>query len=231
MHLVVRAGRAGLRGRGGHDHADMTSPVLSIDGLPVLVDPGTNRYSYSISERLAELSARGHNMVIVDQVDPLPVMDGSVMPMVSARTVGKVEARRRRHALALRTTHDGFAAVPGVHAYSRDFVLDLKSDSLSIRDVLEGMGRHRVESAWHFHPDVLVLREGHRLDLVDRASSQPFAQMTLDDAWETLQLSEYAYSEQYGERVTATRLQLASMMEFPTEVVTKFDSAIESGTL
>jgi len=51
VHLMVRCGSVGQNGTGGHAHNDQLSFVLSLDGCPVFVDPGTYLYTPSLESR------------------------------------------------------------------------------------------------------------------------------------------------------------------------------------
>ncbi len=68
-HLVFKAGPMG-RGGAGHGHADALSICLSLDGRPLLVDPGT--YSYNGPQRWRDhfRSAAAHNLLRVGGSDP-----------------------------------------------------------------------------------------------------------------------------------------------------------------
>ena len=67
-HLVLDAGAHGYLS-GGHSHSDALSIVLTIDGKPVLVDPGTATYTIDSALRDAFRSTRMHNTVVIDGSD------------------------------------------------------------------------------------------------------------------------------------------------------------------
>jgi len=63
--LIFDAGPLGHVPNTGHGHADWLSFVLSLDGVPLLIDPGTYRYSNS-PDALWFKRARAHNTLFVD---------------------------------------------------------------------------------------------------------------------------------------------------------------------
>lgn len=68
-HLVFKAGPMG-RGGAGHGHADGLSICLSMDGRPLLVDPGTYLYNGPQHWRDHFRGASAHNLLRVGDGDP-----------------------------------------------------------------------------------------------------------------------------------------------------------------
>src|SRR6185503_16095739 len=64
-HAVLDAGPHGYR-NGGHAHADALSLTLSIDGHPLLIDPGTSTYTMDSQLRDNMRSTASHNTVTFD---------------------------------------------------------------------------------------------------------------------------------------------------------------------
>lgn len=68
LHLVVDHGPLGYLSIAAHGHADALSLLLSVDGLPVLVDPGTYRYQGGAEWRTWFRSTRAHNTLTLGGV-------------------------------------------------------------------------------------------------------------------------------------------------------------------
>ena len=64
-HAVLDAGPHGYQ-NGGHAHADALSLTLSIDGHPLLIDPGTSTYTMDSPLRDDMRSTASHNTVTLD---------------------------------------------------------------------------------------------------------------------------------------------------------------------
>ena len=66
-YLFVRAGEFGWGGDGfsSHAHDDFLSPILALDGVNILVDPGTYAYNGAPEERDKERNAHYHNGLII----------------------------------------------------------------------------------------------------------------------------------------------------------------------
>jgi hypothetical protein len=65
-HVFVDCGPVGLAGRGGHGHNDVTSVDAMLDGVALVLDPGTFTYTGSPEWRNRFRSTASHNAVQVD---------------------------------------------------------------------------------------------------------------------------------------------------------------------
>lgn len=80
--VVLRAGKAGLKGRGSHDHNDQLSFTVTAFGRPFLVDPGTRTYTESVGAHELDLASSSHNTVTVLGLEQGPILAGSVTATV-----------------------------------------------------------------------------------------------------------------------------------------------------
>lgn len=231
-HVVVRAGAPGLGGRGGHDHSDLTSPVITMADRPIVVDPGTQQYTYSRRAREDELSALAHNMVIIDGQDPAPLMEGSVMPTVSTTTRGHVTAELSEQAVVLRCGHNGFAANSRIELYERRIESLTREPHVLVIDQFEGRGSHRIQAQWHFHPSLTVERIGaSQVALLDRTTGQTVAAVELVAGYCSVTIEQYDWSPEYGTGVPAMKLRLDGEFQLPCKLTTLFTAYLgeESG--
>jgi hypothetical protein len=69
-YLFARAGEFGWGGDGfsSHAHDDFLSPILALDGVNILVDPGTYAYNGAPEDRDKERNAHYHNGLIIGGV-------------------------------------------------------------------------------------------------------------------------------------------------------------------
>lgn len=141
-HLIVDVGRHGFL-NGGHAHADALSLVMSIDGRPLLVDPGTSTYTMSAERRNLYRSTFMHNTLTVDGRQ-------------QSTPASPFHWRSRANAsLRLWRTGDGFDVVEGEHdGYAPDLhrraVLRDASGLCLIADHFFGQGNRRLDVRWHF---------------------------------------------------------------------------------
>ena len=156
-HLVFDAGRHGFL-NGGHAHADALSITLTVQGQPLLIDPGTGTYTMNSALRDLMRSTAMHNTVVVN---------------------GQPQARPRgafhwHHATDARSTlwqsetrfdyaegrHDGYG--PIVHSRG---VLVIHGFGWLIIDHLLGSGDAAADTMWHIHPSWQLSGRGHAISL------------------------------------------------------------------
>lgn len=61
LYLIIRCGKHGTSGKGGHTHNDQLSFELNVDGEDFLIDPGTYVYTSNIKARYYFRSTSSHN--------------------------------------------------------------------------------------------------------------------------------------------------------------------------
>jgi hypothetical protein len=156
-HLVVDAGPHGFA-NGGHAHADALSLTLSVDGVPLLIDPGTGLYTADPVVRDRFRSTTLHNTLTIDGRS-------------QSEGAGPFHWRRAARATAhlwrtsagfdyLEASHDGYA--PLEH---RRHVLSVHGDLLIVADYVDGGGEHDLAVLWHLHPRWRVRVDGRRATL------------------------------------------------------------------
>jgi hypothetical protein len=139
---ILDAGPHGFL-NGGHAHADALSLVLSIEGQPLLIDPGTGTYTMDAAMRDRFRSTAMHNTIVVDgRCQSVP--DGPFH--WRSRTNARIEAFRPGVGL-IEGSHDGYA--PLIH---RRTILNDGRDLWLIVDHLIGDGPHRMDAYWHLDP-------------------------------------------------------------------------------
>lgn len=138
----------------GHAHADALSFELSLQGRRVLVNSGTSVYGVG-PERQRQRGTAAHNTVRIDGVDSSDVWAGF---RVGRRARVRLERFEVQPAPVLQASHDGYRHLAGQPQHHRRWALD--AHGLTIDDVIEGRGGHRVEVFFHFHPDVSVRADG-----------------------------------------------------------------------
>lgn len=147
-HLVVDAGDVGLRGRGAHGHHDALSFELVLDGREIVIDSGTASYTADRAERVRVLSAAAHNVPVVDGADAGPV-DAWGFVQAHSVPVRVVRWSTGDGVDEIVAEHDGYAPV----VIRRRIALDKLRGRVTIEDRADGRGSHRVEIAFHLHPE------------------------------------------------------------------------------
>ena len=218
-HLVIDGGPHGYR-NGGHAHADALSLAFTLNGAPLLIDPGTGCYTIDPALRNRMRSTALHNTLQLDGRDQsvprgpfhwTTVANGSVHCW---RTNGGFDY--------FEGTHDGYR--PLEH---RRHVLALHGDLLVVADFVSGPETDREAHTgtvhWHIDPSwhVNVTSHGARLigagDVslhVSHGSTQRFAgDVETGLGW---------HAPIYGQLQPATTIRIVHEAALPFWIVSVF---------
>jgi hypothetical protein len=144
-HAILDAGPHGFL-NGGHAHADALSLVLTVDGRPRLIDPGTSTYTMDPALRDRFRSSAMHNTVVIDG-RPQSLPAGPFHWRTRARA--RIDLWRTGSGFTcVEASHDGYA--PLVH---RRAVLAMPDGLWMVADHILGGGRHEIDAYWHLAPD------------------------------------------------------------------------------
>jgi len=158
-HAVLDTGAHGFM-NGGHAHADALSLTLTIDGCPLLVDPGTATYTMDFQLRDRMRGSFSHNTVCVDG-KPQSIPAGPFHWATAATSHLEAWRRNARFDWA-QGAHDGYAPIAHRRSVIRaddagwlivDEVRQTKPEG--VRDAV-----HTAASHWHFHPGWMLREEG-----------------------------------------------------------------------
>ena len=130
-----------------HAHADTLSCLVSVHGVPLLVDTGTSGYAAGPG-RSYERSTAAHNTATVYGADSTEVW-GAFRAARLAR-VSRIRARADGSLLTIEAEHDGFSWLPGRPLHQRRW--SLTPAGLRVEDLVTGDGWHEVTVHWHLAP-------------------------------------------------------------------------------
>ena len=143
---------------GTHGHSDLLTFGLTVGGETFLTDIGSYTYTGSRPWHDYFRSARGHNVLLVDE------QDQSVLT-----TTWAMRERARPREIAWRFSpnadfvtgaHDGYRRLSHPVLHRRSLLLLRAERRVIIRDDLEGDGGHAVEALFHTMSAVQVLQAG-----------------------------------------------------------------------
>ena len=226
-HAVVDAGPHGYQ-NGGHAHADALSLTLSIEGRPLLIDPGTSTYTMDASLRDRMRSTASHNTVTLDgRSQSLPDGPFHWRSTVDARVV----ACRVNPAFDLfEAAHDGYR--PARHR--RTVVRTSNAGWLIVDAILDtrqchSAERHSAAARWHFDPAWHVMASDGRLRATHRDGASVW--MLCDGGEVAVVRGEHDgdgwCAPVYGQLVPATTARVNAAAEAPLVLVTWIGSAGE----
>jgi uncharacterized heparinase superfamily protein len=162
--LMIDAGEVGMRGIGGHGHADVLSFDLWAAGAGVLVDSGTYTYSADAVLRQVLRGTAAHNTVRVDAQDSSRLGAGRWLWLIEndARPVD-VRWRSTAECDEFVGSHTGYRRLVEPITHTRRITFDKTRRIWRVEDAIEGAGVHLVEL--FFHPGVAFEIDGGAIRL------------------------------------------------------------------
>lgn len=201
--LTFDHGPLGYLSIAAHGHADALSVTLSLDGEPVLVDPGTYLYGSGGEWRRWFRSTPAHNTLNLDGISQ-STMSGAF------NWSDKAGARLEESGIAphpwLRATHDGYRRRFGRITQR---TLEIEPDRVAVTDQLLGGPPIAAELVFQLAPGLTALRDGGAV-IILRGSS-PLLRLNFPSGSITMAAGEERVdggwvSPRFGEKLPATRL-------------------------
>ncbi|HAA76139.1 TPA: hypothetical protein DCE37_13570 [Candidatus Latescibacteria bacterium] len=210
--LVISASRVGTRGIGNHKHNDVFGIELSLDGEPILVDPGACIYTADSALRNAFRSVTSHNTVTIDDYEQNGIPENNLFGLIES-CVPKIHEwvveGTGEH--VFRGSHNGFHGLSeGCH--ERRVAMSPSADSLfTVADQVSASGEHRARWFFHFHPLATVelapglarVTQGRAIAMIGWKAETPI-DADLGDGWT---------SSAYGRREPAPVLTLGTQFK------------------
>lgn len=144
--LVWDCGPTGYGPHRKHSHLDALSVVLSLGGVPMLIDPGS---SQSRTEKRRLRGTGSHNTVVVDGQDQ-GILSRRNEIWMPPRTALELWAACDRCSVMV-GVHDGYTRFPQPVEHSRT-IAAVHDGYWVIIDRLSGSGHHDAEQRFHFAP-------------------------------------------------------------------------------
>lgn len=157
LQLVFDHGPLGYLSIAGHGHADALALVVTLDGEPLFVDPGTYLYHSGGAWRDWFRGTRAHNTLSLAGRDQSRIA-GPFNWSHKARAT--LEDVREGPDWSVTASHDGYRAACGrIHRRT----LSATERGFAIRDQLDGPGQHPAEILWQLDPACAAIRDGDHL--------------------------------------------------------------------
>ena len=158
LWCLCDGGPQGFGTMAAHGHADALAVEVRVDGVDVLVDPGTYCYHGEPAWRSYFRSTLGHNTVEVDRQGQS--VEGG--PFLWSRRTDAVTDVAELDGAVQRWSghHTGYRRLDKALRHDRHVTLRADEAVLEVRDQLTGSGSHALRLAWHLGPGVEVHLDG-----------------------------------------------------------------------
>ncbi len=212
MSCLIDGGRPGPDHLLAHAHADLFSYELCLDAHRVVVDPGVYEYEPG-SMREYVRSTTAHNTVSVDGVDQIECWDSFRVGERAGPTTVQFESGPKRS--VFEGTFDGYAERIGDSiSHRRRMTIDTAASEIRVHDTVSGMGRHRVESWIHLHPDLTDVRDREAVRLERNGTFV----CTIASEGTPLEKEQGWYCPEFGKKIEAPVLVLRREASLPVQL-------------
>ena len=203
-HVFVDCGPVGLAGRGGHGHNDITSLDAVLDGVPLVLDPGTFTYTGSPEWRNLFRSTAAHNAVQIDgeELNRLgephhlwSLQDDARPTRTTLTTEGRLQT--------FRGGHTGYLRLADPVGVRRTVQLDLERHGLLVLDEVDAAQEHELTVRFTLPP-------GATLSVTENAATIDVVGRSFESHWSGWHGSAGAgwVSPSYGVKEPAPTLEL-----------------------
>ncbi len=147
-HIFIDCGPVGLAGLGGHGHNDALSFEAWLQGVPVVIDPGSYVYTADFAARNQFRSTSMHNTVQVDGED--------INRLYEPDNLWNLHDDARAHLLdfvadsvcsRFSGEHSGYRRLADPVGIRRNISLDHLTGTLTIEDIIDAKGKSRFKRA------------------------------------------------------------------------------------
>lgn len=205
--MIIDAGAIGPDYQPGHAHADTLSFELSSGPQRIIVDSGTSCYGTG-PERLRQRGTAAHNTVSIDGLNSSEVWSGFRV----ARRARITERKSSFHddSIILNIAHNGFNRIKGVKDHSRKFKIE--ANTIEITDIIDGRGKHLIESFMHFHPNIDLNLENDVI--IGKCSNNITFKIILDDKLQSF-FTDSTYHPEFGLSLKNKKLVMSTYAFLP----------------
>lgn len=150
-HITLRHHAYKKQQPSAHFHNDVLSITLAINGIPIIIDPGSYLYTASTAWRNHFRSAFVHNGFYIQDQEPIP-FDERLFVLNLPEKDNELEERMEKHKIIIRSSHSLYAS-RGLEAHR---TLTFDHQELILTDTWQGIAQGQLPTCWNFtlHPKV-----------------------------------------------------------------------------
>ncbi len=193
--FILKCGKIGQNGKGGHDHNDHTSFELFVHGKPFIVDPGTYNYTAYHEERNKYRSSYMHNTFLPINEEQNLFEQGSkddLFWLSEIRTNASLSNADEKHVAAI---HKAFHSVAMRKVY-------FEERSINVSDTIEKSGDKTLRL--FLHPKVEI--ESKDCCFILKSGDTKIQVKCINKGV----IKEYSYSPEYLQKENSLYLEFAT---------------------
>jgi len=214
-YLAITNGRVGTRGFGNHKHNELLSFEYHLDGVPLVVDPGSFVYTSDPEARNRFRSTASHSTLQVDDIEQNEINPAWLFRMFEKAEPTHVAFEAGDTEMRYAGRHAGYARVVPGAVHERTFVLDRRTGALRIVDHIDVPPGHAITWRFHLHPEIEIRAEDRGRMLLHHAPRGVASRLAFPEDLSVRTLAGW-YSPSYGVREASRTIELAVPEGRPT---------------
>jgi hypothetical protein len=204
-HIFADVGPVGMDGRGGHGHNDCLSFCATLEGVPLIIDPGAYVYTADWQARNHFRGTGAHNTPQIDGEEINRFVRPEYLWVLRNDAVPEVRQWSSSEDTDLLVgTHSGYQRLKSPVTPIRTIMLDKTANRLFILDAFESTAEHTVRIPYTFAPGIEIDPVSAGVWRISSQTTSFLAISSAPDTWlETIEPESYSPSYGVVEDVTS----------------------------
>ena len=228
--MIVDCGYIGLgkprKYIGSHGHSDILNIILTVKGLPFIVDSGCYTYTGSKYWHDYFRCTRGHNTVTIDGKDQCGLLSTwkvERQPNIIERHWEELENKD----IFIEGSHDGYSTHADTVIHRRKVTFYKEKACYVLIDNFNSVEKHKYESFYHFYPNVELIKHSEENSITAKFKE---VELLIEAICISAQLERTIplkfdiekcwYSDHYGSKKESKLLNISWMADVPCELKT-----------
>jgi len=198
-YLLFVAHKVGVFSTGPHKHNDTLSLEWCVGKQPVFVDSGTGCYTSDLIKKNRYRSTKAHNTIVVDGEEQIPITSAMFALNDIAGDVEIIDWLDDELKSEVSAKHTYYMRLSEPVIHERTISLNKVSHQATIKDVVSGVGIHKVEWYFHLAPGLKAIVMGKHF--VISLGSNKVADLRFPEAINKAQVVSGTISQSYNKEV------------------------------
>jgi Heparinase II/III-like protein/Heparinase II/III N-terminus len=181
IYMHFDAAPLGYLSIAAHGHADALSFLLTINGQPLFIDPGTYTYHTEPEWRQYFIGTLAHNTARIEEKNQ--AVNGGPTLWIKHYDIDIHDVESDTGRERVKASHNGYLSDGAIH--QREIIFDRVLNEFLINDtiIVKGKRRLRVEFPFHIHPGITIEKKAKNLFLLSK-DQLPGTEFQIDEKLE-----------------------------------------------
>jgi hypothetical protein len=217
LYMIVTCNDNGINGTGGsHAHNDCLSFELVAFGETFVTDSGTYTYTGDIKWRNRFRSTMAHNTIMVDGEEMNRIPEGEAFRLENDASPAVNKWISNDEFDFFEGAHFGYKRLKNPVTHRRRIFFDKVNECWVVKDILEGNGKHIIDSFYHLSPETFIKESDGSKVIVERNGKRLLLYFT--DSNRNPEVIDDFVSHSYGKMVEAKTIRVSLEHDLPVSL-------------